>query len=280
VTSPSSAGTRRVLRIFAKGNVDVRDSLLWSRVGGQVEWNGINEVLRQRHPGTVAKVRHETCARLDFIPLPGETLPGPPEEQAKSLPCHVHPADRQHKTAMFDGPSDVVVLSLQADLLHPMVRHRRDGWLLLPDDFASWDAASREWLRTECVNAGATPLETTMTSLERLVPAVEERLGAHVLVYNLSPAVPEEKIHCWLGAEESVSLRVRRFNVALSDLSARLGFSVVDVERIAAAAGTDRIKVDLPHLKAEGWRLVAEEVVRILEERGVLAAPVAQEDPS
>jgi hypothetical protein len=41
----------RVIRIFARGNADVRDSLLWSRVGGVLEWNGINEVLRARHPG-------------------------------------------------------------------------------------------------------------------------------------------------------------------------------------------------------------------------------------
>ena len=259
---------RRVLRIFAKGNVDVRDSLLWSRVGNRVEWNGINEVLRVQQPRVLAKVRHETCARLDFIPRPGEVLAGPPEERAKSLPCHVHAAHLQHRTALFDGPSDVVVLSIQPDLLHPMVRHKKDGWLLLPDGFPTWDAESKAWLREECVNAGATPLETTLASLERLVPAIEEHLGAHVLVYNLSPALPGERIHCFVGAEESVGLRVRRFNVALADLSSKLGFSIVDVERIAAAAGTDRIKVDIPHLTAEGWQLVAEEVVRILSDRG------------
>jgi hypothetical protein len=68
-------------------------------------------------------------------------------------------------------------------------------------------------------------------------------------------------------------LRVRRFNLALAELSAQLGFSVVDVERIAACAGADRIKVDLPHLTPEGWKLVAEEVVRILEERGCFDPP-------
>ena len=63
-------------------------------------------------------------------------------------------------------------------------------------------------------------------------------------------------------------MRVRSFNLGLARLSAQLGFSIVDVERIAACAGAERIKVDLMHLTAEGWRLVAEEVVRILGERG------------
>jgi hypothetical protein len=263
--------SRRVVRIFAKGNVDVRDSLLFSRVGDRVEWNGINEVLRVRHPDAIAKVRHETCARLDLIPLPGELLAAPLAEQVKTLPCHAHPADSQHHTALFDGSSDVVVLSLQADVLNSLVRHRRDGWLLLPDGYSGWDARSKDWLRSECENAGLAALETTLRSLRRLVPVIEQRLGAHVLVYNLSPLIPGEWIHCWAGAEDSLGLRVRRFNLALAELSAELGFSIVDVERIVASTGV-RIKIDLPHLNAEGWRLVAEEVVRILEDRCVFDA--------
>ena len=267
------SGSRRVLRIFAKGNVDVRDSLLWSRVGGELQWNGINEILRVRHPGLFAKVRHETCARLDLIPLPGETLLAPPEALAGQLPSGAHPIDRQHRTALFDAPADVVVLSIQSAATNSLVRHRRDGWLLLPDDLDSWDAASRSFLEKECENAGLAPLELTMNRLERLVQAIEERLGAEVLVYNLSPVTPGEQISCWLGAADSLGLRVRRFNLALAEFSARLGFAVVDVERLIACAGADRFKVDLLHLTAEGWRLVAEEVVRILEERGRLDLP-------
>jgi hypothetical protein len=49
----------------------------------------------------------------------------------------------------------------------------------------------------------------------------------------------------------------------------------VDVDRIVACAGADRLKVDLLHLTAEGWRLVAEEVARILDERGCFDAETA-----
>jgi hypothetical protein len=261
---------RRVLRIFARGNVDVKDSLLWSRVGGELQWNGINEVLRTRHPGLLAKVRHETCARLDLLPLPGETLPAPSPEFTRSLPSGAHPLDKQHRSGLFEAPVDAVVLSLQSATTNALVRHRREGWLLLPDAYDGWDQTARALLESECENAGMASLEETMSRLEELATAIAEQLGCPLLVYNLSPAVPGERTHCWLGAEDSLSLRVRRFNVALSELSARVGFSIVDVERIAASAGTDRVKVDLLHLNAEGWRLVAEEVVRILEEQGCL----------
>jgi hypothetical protein len=258
----------QALRIFARGNVDVRDSLLWSRVNGVVQWNGINEVLRLRHPGLTARIRHETCARIDLIPLPGETPNAPPEELMRRLPSGVHPLNRQHSSALFAMPSDVVVFSLQSAVLNSLVRHRRDGWLLMPDNPESWDGDSRQWLASECENVGLAPLEAIMARLEQLIGAVEEHVGAHVLVYNLSPAIPGEQIHSWLGAEDSLTLRARRFNLALTQLSLRMGFSIVDVERIAACGGTDRLKIDLVHLTAEGWQRIAEEVVRILEERG------------
>jgi len=256
------------LRIFARGNVDVRDSLLWSRVGGVVQWNGINEILRIRHPGVIAKIKHETCARLDLIPLPGETLPAPPREWADRLLSGPHPVARQHASALFDAPVDVVVFSLQSVILNSLVRHRRDGWLLMPENIDTWHPDLCRRLQTECENAGLAPLNATLGRLERLIGAVQEQLGANVLVYNVSPYIPGELTHSWVGAEESLALRVRRFNLALIDLSARLGFSIVDVERIAAAAGAQRLKIDLVHFTAEGWRLIAEEVVRILEQLG------------
>lgn len=273
IASARPGGSRRVMRIFARGNVDVRDSLLWSKVGGELQWNGINEVLRVRHPGVVAKVRHETCARLDLLPLPGEVLLAPPETLARSLPSPgAHPIDRQHRSALFEGPAEIVILSVQSFATNALVRHKREGWLLLPDELQAWDADSRAFLQRECVNAGLAPIEPALRRLEELIVAIEEQLGAHVLVYNLSPVLPGDRTHCWLGAEDSLQLRARRFNLGLADLSARLGFSVVDVERIAACAGAERLKVDLFHLTGEGWRLVAEEVVRILEERGCFDA--------
>ena len=246
----------------------MRDSLLWSRVDGVIQWNGLNEVMRTSHPGVLAKVRHETCARLDLLPLPGEKLLAPPEEVARFLPSGAHPIDRQHRTALFDAPADAVILSIQSAATNALVRHRRDGWLLLTDELDSWGPDARAYLAAECENAGLLPMEVAFQRLEQLITAIEEKLGAHVLVYNLSPVLPGERIHCWLGADDSLGLRVRRFNLALAELSAKLGFSVVDVERIAACAGAERVKVDLLHLTAVGWRLIAEEVVRILEERG------------
>lgn len=272
----STRPQRRILRVFAKGNVDVRDSLLWSRVNGVLQWNGINEVLRPRFPHVLAKVRHETCTRLDLIPLPGEQPAHEvPAGIAARLPGGSHPIGRQQRTTLFDEPADVVVLSIQSAATNALVRHRRDGWLLLPDEIEGWPEEPRAYLERECEFAGLADPAVVMERLERLVLAIEQHLGAQVLVYNLSAITPGEQTHCWIGAEDSLTLRVQRMNLALAGLSAKLGFSVVDVDRLVACAGADALKVDLFHLRAAGWRLLAEEVVRILEERGLLDAVAA-----
>jgi lysophospholipase L1-like esterase len=61
----------------------------------------------------------------------------------------------------------------------------------------------------------------------------------------------------------------------LTDLSQETGISIVDVDTIIARSGADRLKVDAMHLTPEGYRLVAEEVVRILGDLGIL--PVVEE---
>ena len=74
---------------------------------------------------------------------------------------------------------------------------------------------------------------------------------------------------------DTFATRIRRFNLGLADLSERTGVSIIDVDSLLARAGADRLKLDALHLTAEGYRLVAEEVVRVLEDLGLLQAEEA-----
>ena len=71
---------------------------------------------------------------------------------------------------------------------------------------------------------------------------------------------------------ETLSWRISRFNLALIDLARDLDFSIVDVETILARHGAERLKIDGIHITAEACRLIAEEVVFILGERGCFEA--------
>jgi hypothetical protein len=76
--------------------------------------------------------------------------------------------------------------------------------------------------------------------------------------------------------DESLSTRIRRFNLALVELSRETGVSIVDVDRIVACGGAEALKLDATHLTAEGCRAVAEEVLRILRDYGLMDEPDRQ----
>jgi lysophospholipase L1-like esterase len=86
------------------------------------------------------------------------------------------------------------------------------------------------------------------------------------LIYNVSSVVPGDNIHSHLGIEEIFTNRIRHFNLGLIELSHQTGVSIIDVDRIVARAGPDQLKIDALHLTAGGYKLIAEEVVRVLDD--------------
>jgi hypothetical protein len=262
------------LSIFAKGNLDVRDTLHALRVGGEIRWNGVNEVVRARHPSMVVRVRHETCTRSDMLAVADGAIPD--ELKSRPLPLGAHPLASQYSGALFDADADAYVLSLQPEVATQLVRHRRDGWLFMAGDPKAWPDDDLRWLHATFDRVGLIDVDASMHNLAAIVERVRARSAAPILVYNLSSVVPGDSVHCHEGLGETLATRIRRFNVALADLSARTGVSVVDVDAVVARAGADRLKLDAFHLTAEGCRRVAEEVVRILEDVGVFAREAAR----
>jgi len=248
--------------------VDVHDSLHSCRVGGEVRWNGVNEVMRARCPDASIRLRHETSTGSAALL---EAKGRPPEEiVTRDSLLGPHPAQSQFSTALFDSAADAVVLSILPDVFTELVRHREEGFLFFPYGRDAWPQAERDWLAREFAPVGKLDAAAAMANLERIVARVRQTSQAPVLIYNLSPHIPGEWIHCFEGLADSLSVRIRRFNLALVELSARTGASIVDVEGIVAGAGAARMKLDALHLTPDGHALVAEEVVRILDDLGVV----------
>lgn len=263
---------KRRITLFAKGNLDLRDSLHAYR-GGQGGWNGVNEILRARFPGWLARVRHETWTRSDALLEARGSVPDGLAREGLSLLLGPYPAASQFSRAVFeDRGADVVVLSVQPDVTATLVRHGREGYLFFPYGCEHWPPADRRWLRDGFVPCGLLGPEESMRNLERIVAALRDRpVPPRILVYNLSSVVPGEWVHSHEGLADTLSTRIRRFNLGLTELSRRTGVSVVDVDAVVARAGADRVKTDAVHLTAEGCRLVAEEVVQVLDQLGCFA---------
>ena len=258
------------LTIFAKGNLDVRDSLHALKWNGKVLWNGINEVVRARFPGSVVRLRHEIFTRSDALLATDGRVPA--ALTARKLPLAPYTPAAQFSRALFDTDAEVIVLSVLQDATNILVRHRREGYLLYVGNTDGWEASERDWVRDEFAFVGALDAKSSMKNLAAIIARIRERSDVPILIYNVSSVMPGDEVHCHQGLEEIFSTRVRRLNLGLIELSQRSGISVIDVDTIVARAGADRVKLDAVHLTAEGCRLVAEEVVRVLDEFGCFGA--------
>ncbi len=277
MTAPRGIGAidLRRLTLFAKGNLDVRDSLHALRLGGELRWNGINEVVRERWPDTLVRVRHETWTRSDALLEANGNVPA--ELLAHVVPLEPYSPATQFSTALFDTAADAYVLSVQPDIMTNLVRHGRDDYLFCAYQWPSWPETDVAWLRKEFAPIPVLDAAESMRNLGRIVERLRARTQAPILVYNLSSAVLGDTVHCHQGLGDILSTRIRRFNLALVELSQRSGVSVVDVDAIVARMGASRAKVDSLHLTAQGCEAVAREVVRILEDCDCLAPAEAKQ---
>ncbi|MBB2201002.1 SGNH/GDSL hydrolase family protein [Gluconacetobacter tumulisoli] len=255
------------LTLFAKGNVDVHDALHSCRIGGTVQWNGINEILRGSYPGLSMRLRHETLTRSDAVLSATGTVPA--SMAGRDLPLGNYPTTSQFSSALFTTPADAVFLSILPDVATELVRHRTEGYFLYPADAATWTDADRRWLRSEFAPTGFLTVEQSMENFTKIIEKLRQERDVPILIHNLSSVIPGDGVHCYLGLDETFSTRVRRFNLALVELSEATGISIVDVDTIIARHGADRMKLDTFHLTPEGYRRVAEEAVRVLADLGV-----------
>jgi hypothetical protein len=102
----------------------------------------------------------------------------------------------------------------------------------------------------------------------RIVRAIKARLGAHVIVFNCSPLDPEERVHNYCGREDTLPVRVHRFNLALLELSVLEGISVIDVDRIIGELGGEQHVLEALRYSPAAHQALAQEFLRVLEDIG------------
>jgi hypothetical protein len=254
------------LTIFAKGNSDVADSFFAceDRSG---RWGGLNEALRTRGSDWRVLLRHETLTRSDAVLQSDGDIP----EALRHLPfAWPYDAANQFSGTLFNGSADAYVLSIQPDVTMKLVRHRATGRVFYPGAPNRTPSEFRAWLKAECEVAPLlTPVESR-DNFKAIVARLRQCSDAPILIFNLSTVLPGDGAYLYRGIENALATRIKRFNLAVVELSEETGVLIVDVDRLVARAGADRLKLDSVRLNAEGSRLVSEEVLRMLNAAGHL----------
>lgn len=183
-----------------------------------------------------------------------------------------------HRIDRFGAfPKDVVILSIGSDLVRSLHRHREYGFLV---DLGGWwlnqslekavkDTDTLQWYKTNFEQVGKASVEEFATNLETVVNRIRSEIGAHVIVLNTLVIDPLKRDHNYQLSNPGHITRKREFNIVLAELSAKLGFHVLDVDRSLKGHGVQEA-TDFAHFPIESKEPVAREGFRILEELGVL----------
>lgn len=166
-------------------------------------------------------------------------------------------------------PKTVVVLSIAADVEGMCFRNREHGFLL-PDSAAdNVDSIDRfEWFHAHFAPTRMT-VEGFVEAFSRVVNILQKDAGARVLALNVPTISSSSRVHNYQFLEDQPGSRRLEFNLALAEMSRRLDFAVVDIDRIARNAGL-KSHFDWNLLDPGCYYLVAQEAYRIMMDRNWL----------
>ena len=256
-------------RLFAKGNSDVADALFGcSDQRGQ--WGGLNQHFRETDQPHRMRLMHETATRSDALLAAGGVVPDALSGIELAWP---YGAESQFSTLVFDEEVDAVALSLQGDINVKLMRHRSSGAMFYPGAITRPDSDVKAWLRKECQPLPPLPVDQAMAFLASVIDRIRARHPqVAVLVFNLSEFVPGDETFSQFGVEESLALRIKRFNLAAMELTKQPGVGIVDVNRIVAEHGARTLKLDAVRVNSIGSRLIAIEAARVLAQLGIIGS--------
>jgi hypothetical protein len=173
-------------------------------------------------------------------------------------------------------PKSVVVLSLVPNVIRTLYRHREHGYLVDPgawwleaENLAKGEKERLDWIRKHFTSIGRLGIDEFVELFTKLLLTIQERLHAHVLVFNVLTVEPGLHVHNYRTRKAPDGLRRREFNIALAELSGPLGFHIVDVDRALKRYGISR-QQDFDHFPVDAGMPIAQEGLRILRELEVL----------
>jgi hypothetical protein len=114
-------------------------------------------------------------------------------------------------------------------------------------------------------------LAAVRSDLVSVIRKIKEKVGAHILVPNVSTLDPSDPVFTYHGVtEEPWTLRGHRLNLMLIGVSHDEGVSIIDVDRKIAEVGGDQAVIGAARYGETGCSAIVDEIVRIVEDYGFL----------
>jgi hypothetical protein len=172
-------------------------------------------------------------------------------------------------------PTSVIILSSGPDVIRTVYRHKETGLLVDPGGIwlarveeALGDVAIARWFRDNFTSCGLIQVEEFYNNLARIISVIREEVGAHVIVMNTLDPEPRGLIHNYQFVRDRLPVRRREFNLALIELSRKLDFSIVDMDRTLQRFGI-RAQEDWAHAHTQQHLAIGQEVFRVMQDLAV-----------
>jgi hypothetical protein len=181
------------------------------------------------------------AVRSDFLRPDGPDVP-PDCHRRQLVPAEC----RDYRGSLYGGGRRILVLSLWADVLQPALRHRQEGYFLVP--LPSWDKdwtpSQREWLTAQFEEAPPVALDVAGSHWEAICTEALRGGATGVFLCNVFRHVAGPVAHRFHGTPESLGERIRRFNLLAADVSHATGAFVVDLDRALTRIGARDLATD------------------------------------
>lgn len=261
---------KKTIRIFIKGNDDITDSLLSLQYGGQKIARGLHELIDEKYHGAFSiEVIREPFGHSDLII---QQLGIVPEELLQmELDNKENFITTQFKSRLFEEQGNVVVFSMQPDITHLLWKHRQKGYLFYPHPNwgEKWTSKQKQWLQENFFPVEFIQVQQFKDNFIKIIRAIKECLKAHVIMYNCSSFDPEDKqSNYYKRHDDTLAVRIQKFNLALMDISVLEGISIIDVDRLIAELGGGRHVLQCLSYSNEAYHAICQEFQRILKDIG------------
>jgi hypothetical protein len=226
-------------------------------------------------------------SRSDFIVQSLQDMPKEwiaPVIKNLKLPDNYFSQNQMFKSSMvfpmISGTDEIkkkaIIMSIGPDVIRTLYQHKEHGFLVDPGGW--WfnqsmskvlsDLSVAAWFRKNFVNIGRIPVNEFIGNLTRIIGLLKENTGAHIIVFNVLTVEPGNLTHNYQFVKDSLVMRARKFNIALAELSGKLDFSILDVDRVLKKEGVNS-QIDYAHFPPELYRSVAGEAFRIMGDSGI-----------
>lgn len=264
-------GGKDKLSVLISGNADVIDCLLSQQEDGGGLEPGLRRLVQEKAKRECdITSRHVPGFRSDVLLQTIDQVPVPQELMSLGLDQHPFIEAQLRGLPARDGV-DILVLSIEPDVTQNGWKHQQSGFLLCTPSAWETECATeqREWLRAAFAPAGLVEVEAFKENFIRLVKFAKERLDAHVLVFNCCTIDPNDNAYSYRDQhEDTLTVRVQKFNRALIEISILEGISIIDADRLISELGAGAHVPEALRYSVDGCRTLGKEFVRVVEDIG------------